>query len=292
MGHDTGIFKLLNFFARGNGNPAKEIEDSAKFSTKNGASQPSFVGIIGAKGGVGASTLAFNLAVAVSDFVSQVTLVDADFQQPALSVLTAHDPVYTIADLLSKGKHIEANVFEACTYAIEGLKHSPRFLAPPNDGEGAFALDRASLPNLLTQISALSSLWLIDLPKEIDRHLVEILDLCSEIVLVVEPDLTSVAAARRWLNHFEDLGYDPAHVLIVINRSGGRLKEVETQMAGNFTRWNLVSVPNAYEALQQCCLNGKPLVIERPNHPYAKAVRALASLVKERSRAREAKTPL
>src|SRR5262249_54491377 len=183
-------------------------------------------------------------------------------------------------------------IFEACTYRLEGLKNSPRFLTPPNDGDGAFALDRASLPDLLAQISNLSPLWLIDLPKEIDRHLVELLDLCSEIVLVVEPDLSSVAAARRWLNHFEDLGYDPAQVLIVINRSGGRLREVESQLAGNFPRWTLVSVPNAYEALQQCCLSGKSLVLERANHPYTKAVKALASLVNGRHHARAVKSSL
>jgi pilus assembly protein CpaE len=291
MGNDLQIFKLLDFFFRRNGKVAESGADT-DHDTENGADHPSLVGIVGAKGGVGASTLAFNLAVAMSDFDSRVSLVDADFQQPALSVLTAHDPVYTIADLFSKGSHIEANIFEACTYGIEGLKNSPRFLVPPNDGDGAITLDPASLPNLLTRISNFSSLWLIDLPREIDRHLVELLDLCTEIILVVEPDLSSIAAARRWLNHFEDLGYDPANVLIVVNRSGGRLREVESQLAGNFPRWTLMSVPNAYEALQQCCLTGKSLVIEHPNHPYTKAVRALASLVKKRSHAGAVKTPV
>lgn len=292
MGHNLQISKLLNLFVRPNGKVAGNTSPDVWHDTKNGAEQSAIVGIVGAKGGVGASTLAFNLTVALSDFASQVTLVDADFQQPALSILTAHDPVYTIADLFSKGNHIEANVFEACTYRLEGLKNSPRFLTPPSDGDGAFALDSGSLPDLLTQISTFSPLWLIDLPKEIDRHLVELLDLCSEIILVMEPDLSSVAAARRWLNHFEDLGYDPAQVLMVINRSGGRLREVESQLSGNFPRWTLLSVPNAYEALQQCCLSGKPLVLERPNHPYTKAVRALASLMKERNHARAVKTPV
>jgi pilus assembly protein CpaE len=133
---------------------------------------------------------------------------------------------------------------------------------------------------------------MIDLPKEIDRHLIEVLDLCSQIVLVVEPDLSSVAAARRWLNHFEDLGYNPDKILIVINRSGGRMREVEKQMVSNFSRWTLVSVPNAYEPLQQCCLNGKPLVLEHPGHSYSKSMKALSLLIKQRSQAQAAKAPV
>src|SRR6516162_5942328 len=104
MGRTFEPFKMLDCFAHRKSEQSEQssalpVGDHAG-DTASGADAPFFAGVIGAKGGVGASTLAFNLAAALHEILPDVTLVDADVQQPALSVLSAHEPNYTISDLL------------------------------------------------------------------------------------------------------------------------------------------------------------------------------------------------
>ena len=62
--------------------------------------------IAGAQEGVGATTIAVNLAVALARQGQRVVLVDADFTRPEIASLCGLKPRYTTGDVLSGRREI------------------------------------------------------------------------------------------------------------------------------------------------------------------------------------------
>jgi Flp pilus assembly CpaE family ATPase len=126
------------------------------------------------------------------------------------------------------------------------------------------------------QIRALSNLWVLDLPNNLDRHLVTMLDATTKIVLVFEATVAGVAVCRRWLEIFHELGYDDDRVTCVLNRAGSKFRAVEEQIEAVFGGLKVLRLANAYQLHWQAATEGVPAVMLQPNHIYSKAVFKLA----------------
>ncbi len=259
-----------------------KVNDDQTTYAASPPSRSNLIGVIGAKGGVGATTVALNLASALAfDLLKDksVTLLDANLQQSDLATLTAQQPRYTFADLFNRQGDLEEGVFNACTYGINNGQASPHLVSPSTNLEAAMSYDLSSLVECMPQITKFSHLVLLDLPKQLDQNLVNLLDQCQSVLLVFEPTLQGISAARRWLTYFEDLGYSNDKIILIVNRSGGKVKDIEKKLGDCFVSRQIVYLPNAFSQLQHACLTGMPLVIENERHAYSQAIKQLASLI-------------
>lgn len=231
-------------------------------------------GVLGCKGGVGATTLAVNLACAFTK--GSTTLIDTNLQQPDAAIILAQEPEFTLLDLISRNTAIDKQVFEACASLLPG--HSQvRLLSPPSDGQCGATISLTSLSACFSSIRPYADRWILDLSKHLDRHLVTLLDQCTHIVLVLEANLTSLAAARRWLTIFDELGYPQEKARIVLNRCGGKLKYLEEQVATVLAHRSITKLPNIYSLSEACSIAGEPIVVKHPRESYSKSVRQLAA---------------
>ncbi|HEY9786459.1 MAG TPA: AAA family ATPase [Candidatus Obscuribacterales bacterium] len=240
------------------------------------------IGVLGSKGGVGATTVAVNLGASFAlagGASARTTLIDANFQQPDAALILSKDPVNTLSDLIQRSEHMSRQMFDACCYEVSSGQKSFAVISPPFSGEAAVQFNLSMLAACMQSIGSYSDLWVVDLPKVLDRHLVTMLDLCSAIVLVVEPNLTSIAAAKRWLDSFDDLGYAREGIVIAVNRSGGKVRHVEEHLHNAFQSRPLVKVPNVYAQAEECAITGQPLVMKHPRDAYAKSIAAIAATI-------------
>lgn len=244
--------------------------------------QAPVVGVLGSKGGVGATTLALNLAVACaqSEPAESVTLVDANLQQPDVALLLAREPENSLVELVVRADEVNEKMFDACRYEVKGTAKKVGLLSPPLTGEAGVDTSLSMVARCLETINHMSGMWVIDLPNHLDRHLVSMLDRCSVIVLVIEPNLASIAAAKRWLSHFRELGYGKERLLLAVNRAGGKLRLVESRIESAFQDLSLVRIPNAYFMAEECAIEGEPIILKKPKDPYAKAVHSLATALR------------
>ncbi len=236
------------------------------------------VGILGSKGGVGATTLAVNLAADLSRSLKQespICLLDANLQQPDAALYLNCRPENTLCDLLSRSANLESQTIEACKIHVDAT-HNLRLISPPVDGSAATRQDRDELSACLPKIAQSSSITVVDLPRRLDKSLVMLLDQCQLIVLVVEPNVASIASARRWLDVFKDLEYPEEKVILAANRLGSKAKLLETQLSSSFERHSLFKIPNAFKAIETSQIEGVALSFANPKDPYTKAISALS----------------
>lgn len=254
------------------------LRDSKKVPGLN--LQNAIVAVLGSKGGVGATTLAINLAAALSEKITDdaVTLVDANLQQPDAALMLACEPANSVVELFKRAGSLEEQIIDACRCHLSSIS-KVKLVSPPLDGSAASQNNLSELVKVLPPIASCSNGVVLDVPKNLDRYLVTMLDKATVIVVVLEPNVASIAATKRWLAAFEDLGYPSSRILLAANRLGGKFKFVEEKLFSSFNGYEIVSIPNAYSVSESCAIAGAPIVTRYPKDNYSKATRVLADRV-------------
>ena len=240
------------------------------------------IGVLGAKGGVGATTISINLAAALALTATKeaVSLLDANLQQPDAACLLNCHPRYSLLDLTLRTA-IDTEVIAACSENIvlepAKLANQFRLFSPPLDASQALQVSLADVSRLLGIFKELPGTCVVDLPRSVNLDLVSMFDLCDCIVLVLEPTVTALAAARRWFDVFQDLGIGNDRLVAVLNRSGGKLKEIEKQLSTELNGVRLLRLPNAYEACESASIEGVPVVAKYPRLAFSKAMEDIVS---------------
>ncbi len=235
------------------------------------------IGVLGAKGGVGATTISINLAAALASVAANktISLLDANLQQPDAACLLNSTPRYSLLDL-ARRLAVDDEVIAACAENIvlepAKLARQFRLFSPPLDANLALQVSLGEVVRLLSLFKELPGTCIVDLPRSVNLDLVSMLDLCDCIVLVLEPTVTALAAARRWFDVFQDLGLANDRFVAVLNRSGGKLKEIEKQLSSELNGVSMLRLPNAYEACESASIEGVPVVVKYPRSPFSKAI--------------------
>jgi pilus assembly protein CpaE len=235
------------------------------------------IGVLGAKGGVGATTIAINLASALVAEFGASTLLDSNLQQPDAANILGADVKYSLLDLLAR-KEFSADILDACSNTIDGAANL-KLLTAPTSGQGGLQTTLSQVAECLDSVRKFSGSWVVDLPKYLDRHLVTMVDRCNVMLIVFEPTIAGVAAARRWLRLLADLEYPEERTLLVINRSGSKLRIAEKEITTALSNMAVFKIPNAYEMAEECTAIAAPVVVKFPGSAYSRAIKGLAKQI-------------
>lgn len=154
------------------------------------AARPRLVTVAGGKGGVGTTTVAVNLAMALAQSGYRAVLVDADLAGGDTQQLCQLQTVYSIADVLAGRRTIH----EVLLRGPAGVQLVPGVWAlgePPDASAPAVA-------RLLTQINSLAphaDVVVLDAGSSITRAARGFWQAADEVVLVATPDPVAVMDA-------------------------------------------------------------------------------------------------
>jgi pilus assembly protein CpaE len=145
------------------------------------------IAVLGARGGLGASTVARNLAWTIAErHAAPAALVDLDLSfGTALS--SAENPKHSIADAIAAADDIDQILQRICVERTPRL----RVFAAPAKVEHGLDLE-AKLDQVLARVRRTSAFVVLDLPHTWDSWVRRTLLHADEVVIVAGPDLASL----------------------------------------------------------------------------------------------------
>lgn len=240
---------------------------------------PRSIAVTGAKGGVGKTTCAVNLAVLFAKrFPNEVALVDfhGQFGDAALALdIAAHD---TIADLASFDE-LDPDLVE--THLSIHPASSLRLLASPDVLRGSdMDMSRLNIPFMADLIGLLRRSYryvFFDLPPLVWPASQYMFSRCQQVLVVTNLfDLAAIRDTKALLELITAVMGDESRIKVVANRSPWRgdfkLDDLQTT-AGRKVFFEL---PDDFDTATGALNAGVPAVLESPNSALARALNTLA----------------
>jgi pilus assembly protein CpaE len=175
----------------------------------------SVITVFGAKGGVGATTIASNLAGALQTAGARVCVIDLDFHLGDILSFMDVSGNYSITDVLQNMGRLDRDLLESSM-----MRHSSgvNVLAQSGKMEEAEHIKGSDIGNLLTFLRKHYDHVILDGVKGFDEISLAALDGSQHVLMVLTQDVPAVRNGQRCLELFTRLGYDQAKVKLVLNR--------------------------------------------------------------------------
>jgi len=191
---------------------------------KPAAAKPARVAaIIGARGGVGATTLAISVASSMAkDKRQRVVLLDLDLHFGSLALSLDLEPGRGLREILTNPERIDSLlVRSAMAKAGEGL----RVLAAEEPLDEAYAAEPAGLDALLADLGGNTDWVVIDVPRTLTALSRRALSVAETVGIVCEQTLPAMRDTQRLLTMVGAMRPD-ARALVIANRVGGAAGEI------------------------------------------------------------------
>ncbi|WP_395645800.1 CpaE family protein [Terricaulis sp.] len=172
------------------------------------------IGVIGARGGVGASTVAHNLAWSIAERQETgATLLDLDLSFGTAALDFNQDPQQSVADALMSPDRVDDVFLERVT-----TKHTQRLqmLTAPATLEREFEIDASAFEMVIERVRRTSPFVVLDLPHVWTSWVKQTLLAADDVIIVAGPDLASLRNSKNILDLLKSLRpYDaPATVAL------------------------------------------------------------------------------
>jgi pilus assembly protein CpaE len=234
--------------------------------------------VFGSKGGVGTSTVAVNLAHALTLVHPGAQVAVADFALPGgdVRLLLNVRPPYDLADIAGKIDRIDADLLHS---VMVSARDRLWVLAAPERPEADEELDANVSATVVRQMRSAFNFSVLDCEHRLNDRSLAALDAADRIILLTELKVPALRAAQRMITVFRRLGYPNEKLGVVVNRyqsedvvSPGEAAEVlKTEI---FFR-----LPNDYPTCSRASTDGVPVAVHAPQSKLAAAYRQLASRI-------------
>ena len=230
------------------------------------------VAVFAPKGGVGRTTLAFNIATAAVQMGIRVCLVDGSIQfSDVRQLLRVPADAPSMLDLPTD--HVsQDDLLDVLWKDPSGVEI---LLGPPRV-EMAEMVFPKDLVRVITAIRAAFDLVIIDTAVVLDEVTLALLDTADLILQVVTYDGTTLRNTAAVADVFRTIGYPPDKVRYILNRSdaaGGLDPADVVQILGREPEHNVRSDGLAVVTANN---QGRPLVVSDPEAPVSRDIAEIA----------------
>ena len=250
-----------------------------RISATQGGSQRSNAGsvisVAGSSGGVGTTSIAVNLAVALaSNPENSVVLIDLDLALGDADVFLDMIPDYTLLDVAQNITRLDlALLRKSLTKHNSGVYLLPR----PVQIEDIDSITTEDFNRVLGLLKASFTHLVVDLSKSYSRLDIAALKASEHILLLTQLDLPCLRNVVRLLSSLEAYEGVNEKVQVVVNRSGLDKSQISSSKAEEtIDRPIAWRIPNNYGVISECRNNGVPLLESAKNAAITQSICELA----------------
>jgi pilus assembly protein CpaE len=249
------------------------------------------IAFIGAKGGVGSSTIAHNVAWSMSSlFSTEVMVADMDLPYGTANINFDQDPAQGIAEAVFSAERIDEvyldRLLAQCAEHLS-LLAAPTTLDPVYDFDG----DAFSQVNEIAQRSA--PLLVLDIPHVWNGWTRTTLSQADEIVITATPELANLRNAKNLVDTLKKLRPNDAPPHLIINQAGipKRPEISPKEFAEPLELTPLAIIPFDPQLFGNAANNGRMLGETDGKHAIVQSLAEMAHILTGRSEIKAKKKP-
>ncbi len=237
------------------------------------------ISVFSTKGGVGKTTVATNLAVALSSLSGKkVVLVDYDLQFGDVAICLNLYVKNSITELVKDFKNVAqdpALVEEYLLSHYSGVK----VLAAPIRPEYAEYVTAEHTGKIIEFLKGRYDYIIIDTSHGFNDSIITALDMSDMILYTSTLDLPSIKNTKNGLEVMKSLNYPKDKVRIIVNKTNESLGVKHNDFEGALGESIWEMIPDDVAAVTVSVNNGHPLVSHRRSSPVSKKLYKLAQRI-------------
>lgn len=242
------------------------------------------VTLFSTKGGVGKTTIAGNLGVALAlKSKAKVAVIDLDLEFGTLATLLGLKPQATILDLCRlegpiRPEQVSRVMTDPADLGVQVLAAPPQpHLASEVDGDGRRDPGRSYVLEILEGLRSQFDYILLDTASNFRETNLVAFDKSDVLLLITTPEIPTLANTAKGLDVLLDrLEYDPGKVQLVLNRSDTAVGLTLDAIGESLNYSISYLVPSDGETTTTAANAGRPFVLRRSKAPITEAMDLLA----------------
>lgn len=176
------------------------------------------IAFIGAKGGVGSSTIAHNTAFGISSlFATETILADLDLPFGTANINFDQDPAQGISEAVYSPDRLDEifldRLLSKCTETLS-------LLAAPSMLDRAYDFDRDSFQPIVEVLSRSAPVSVLDVPHAWNEWTRMLLSRVDEVVITAVPDLANLRNTKNMFDALKKLRPNDKPPHLIINQAG------------------------------------------------------------------------
>jgi len=238
------------------------------------------LGFLGSKGGVGTTTLAVNVAIALAQGAAkdkQVLLADMYSGVATTAIQLGLRHTGEIAQLLSQpAERLEAKAIEA---HLDEHRSGVRVLSGQIEPPGVAAqISPAHADRILQYLGSMSDYLLLDLGIGLNTTNRHVLLHCDHVIVTVEPHRVALTLAQALLDEITETVQIPRHKIgvVLIHKSRSAATFTKETIEGLLQHELAGTITPAPELAFQAAEEGIPMGMMQPNSLVAQQFRSIA----------------
>ncbi len=252
----------------------------ARFAPRDLAGRPPLGRVLafyGAKGGVGTTTIAINVAIALQrELGRRVCLVDANLQFGDHRVfMDLGLDRRSIVDAVN-APSIDADLLRGVL--VEHDSKIDLLLAPPTP-EQADLVTKDHLTQIIDVLRGMYDYVVVDVDKRLDDMNLGVFDAAEHLFVVLTADLSCLKNVRLVLETLGHIGYEADRVKLVLNRSNA-FTGINAKTAEGALRHPIdLQVLNEYRGAISALNSGAPVMFTKADSPLGRSLHDLARAI-------------
>ena len=224
------------------------------------------------KGGVGKTTMAVNLSLALARTGSEVCVVDLDLAFGDVAITMQLIPEHTITEAAEAEADLDYSLLQKLLTRHES---SLRILAAPTHPEGRDLITPTLARRVIQTLRRNFDFVVIDTPPGFDDQVLGAFDETDECVVVATLDVPTIKNTKVAMETLDLLHLVPNNRHLVLNRADEEVGLSQANVESILGMPVAISLPSS-PAVASATNHGKPIVMSRPEHAVSKAIEAFA----------------
>ena len=249
------------------------------------------IAFIGAKGGVGSSTIAHNLAWSMSTlFGSEVVVADLDLPFGTANINFDQDPAQGIAEAVFAPERIDEVYLDRL---LAQCAQHLSLLAAPSTLDRVYDFDADAFAHLIDTAQRSAPLLVLDVPHAWNGWTKSTLTRADEIVITATPELANLRNTKNLVDMLKKLRPNDGPPKLIINQAGipKRPEITAVDFAEPLGIQPMAVIPFDPQLFGNSSNNGRMLGEMDAKHPIVHMVNEMAHVLTGRSEIKVKKKP-